>query len=861
MNSIIISLRQHRKLIIQIALGLLFVALGIYFFKHEIGELTSVRKTLASANPSWISFGILLLLAFTVIQGMMYQQSFRTIGEKIRLSTGISLYLKRNLVSVFLPAGVLTNLLFFNESVERKDGVSKTQIYFASSIFSVCSVLSGILVGIPAVVWIIVKQSVSGKMIVGVSLAVVLIGLLTLLIINFIQKGRIYLFLEKRAPVIVKVIHDMSQNTFDRRKFFLVVGLSVMIEVIGIAHLYIAVKALGGSPTLAMATIGYALAIILLMTSPFLRGIGVVEVALTYALTQFGLTPVLALSAAFLFRFFEFWSVLVFGIIALVTKRDSLLVRVFPAFLLFILGLVNIISGITPALPERLDFLVHLIPLAAIQASVWMVIFSGIFMLAISIYLVRGQRNAWITALVLSIISLLAHMTKGIDWEEASLALLTLISLLYHRRQYFIRPNFKIVKRGFFAGLTAVSGVILFGSISFWFMNSRHFGHEFSVFQSLHNAVTSFFLLNTNLHPLTSFGHQFLLGMNLLGGISIVYFLMLLFRPLIYRPETSIEEDLEKAKALVQKYGRSSLDYFKTYYDKKFWFSDDSDSFVSFNTSGNYAIALGNPVCKDIDLLSQNIIGFDAYCRRNGLRSAFYRIPERYKTIYEKEGKKLFPIGEVAVVDLGSWTMEGSSRRGLRNEVSKLSKTGYTFHISPAPQKDSFLQQLKAVSDEWLKDTDRKELVFSQGIFDEKELKNHTILSLQNPEEKVVGFVNLIPDYAPGEANFDLMRKTLDSPNGTMDFLFINMFEYLKNEGFTSCNMGMAPLSGIDHPENLQERVVKLAYEKIKQFGHYKSLRNFKEKFDPSWEMMYLAYDAAFDLVALPNALENLFEV
>ena len=180
MKRFINSVIQNQRIILQIAIGLLFVGLGIFFFRHEIGELSNVRKTLASANPLWVIWGLLLIVAFVFVQGMMYQQSFRAIHERIQLRTGINLYLKRNLISVFLPAGMLTNMLFFNESVEQKDGVSKTQIYFASSIFSICSILSGIVVGIPALVWLFLKQQVSGRMIVGILMVALLLGNLLL---------------------------------------------------------------------------------------------------------------------------------------------------------------------------------------------------------------------------------------------------------------------------------------------------------------------------------------------------------------------------------------------------------------------------------------------------------------------------------------------------------------------------------------------------------------------------------------------------------------------------------------------------------------------------------------------------------
>ncbi len=36
------SIKQHQRMILQIAFGLLFVELGIFFIKQEIGELYDV---------------------------------------------------------------------------------------------------------------------------------------------------------------------------------------------------------------------------------------------------------------------------------------------------------------------------------------------------------------------------------------------------------------------------------------------------------------------------------------------------------------------------------------------------------------------------------------------------------------------------------------------------------------------------------------------------------------------------------------------------------------------------------------------------------------------------------------------------
>jgi phosphatidylglycerol lysyltransferase len=860
MKKIMISIKGQSKLILQIAFGLLSIALGIYFIRHERAELTKVGDALTSAQPTWVFLGVLLILVFVIVQGLMYQYSFAAVKENVRLSAGISLFLKRNLVSVFLPAGMLTNMFFFNQDIEKREGVSTTQIYFASSIFSAASIFTAILVGLPALMWLMLKGNLTGKYFIGILITAIALFLATFAVISLLQKGLVYHLLKKKMPEIVHLFERMSPESFDDKKIWSVVGLSLVVELIGIAHLYIAIKALGGTPTLEIAIFGYAIVLLLLMSSPFLRGIGAIEVALTYVLTLFGFTTVLALSVAFLFRFFEFWSILILGIVALLAQRDNILLRILPAFSLFILGVINIFSALTPALPERLSALTKVIPLSAVHASTWLVVISGVVMLALSVFLLRGLRNAWLGGVCLSALSLIAHLTKGIDWEEAILAFVVFSSLIYQRQQYFVKPDLRLARRSIGPALIAVVTVIIFGSIGFYLLSPHHFNVDFSLWQSVREAVSTFLLINIDLNPATDFGREYLLAMNILGSCTLAFFAYSFLRPLILKPATTIDEDVQKAKALVEKYGRGSLDYFKTYYDKQYWFGSEGDRFVAFKASQNYAIVLENPIAASDDLMAKTIADFDAYCRKNGLRSAYYRIPESSKMIYEKMGKKLLPIGEEAVADLNKWTIDGSEKKGIRNSVNKLSKQGYQFHAHLPPQSDAFLQQLKSVSDEWLTDMKRTELVFSQGLFAEKELKSQTILSLENPEGKVIGFVNLIPDYTSGEANFDLMRKTEDAPNGTMDFLFVQMFQYLKELGFFSCNMGMVPMSGIEDPKNLQERVIKLAYERIRQFSHYKSLRDFKDKFDPTWQMMYFAYSAPFDLMYIPGALERVVE-
>ncbi|MDO8928908.1 MAG: phosphatidylglycerol lysyltransferase domain-containing protein, partial [Bacteroidota bacterium] len=134
-----------------------------------------------------------------------------------------------------------------------------------------------------------------------------------------------------------------------------------------------------------------------------------------------------------------------------------------------------------------------------------------------------------------------------------------------------------------------------------------------------------------------------------------------------------------------------------------------------------------------------------------------------------------------------------------------------------------------------------------------------TIITLEDKEEKVYAFLNIIPDYALGEATYDMVRKSSDAPHGVLDMLIVNTLLYLKEQGFQSVNLGLAPLSGVEGI-NLTEKAVRYAYENLKAFGNFKGLRKYKEKFFPKWEQKYLIYSHSYHLIQLPNALKRVSE-
>jgi phosphatidylglycerol lysyltransferase len=58
---------------------------------------------------------------------------------------------------------------------------------------------------------------------------------------------------------------------------------------------------------------------------------------------------------------------------------------------------------------------------------------------------------------------------------------------------------------------------------------------------------------------------------------------------------------------------------------------------------------------------------------------------------------------------------------------------------------------------------------------------------VENSEEKIIAFLNVIPDYVKNEGTYDLLRKTADAPNGIMDYILVELFKYFKAHWNTIC--------------------------------------------------------------------------
>lgn len=847
-----------RKLHWKELLALLFILLAIYFFRSQRHELHALIPAIEKADRGWVIAGVLITAAYILLQAYMYVYSFRAVGARLDMLRATELFLKRNLLSVFLPAGGVSSLAYIPQSLRRAE-VHKQQIHQASGIYGFTGILSVFLAGIPVVMYAMLHAASMKDAVWGLLVILLLLAGVVLLVRSMQRKGKAYQLLLRYIPGAARQVDEMFSFRLSLPAFMQTVLASVLIEVAGVAHLYLSMLAVGAAPSLEAACVGYIVATIFLIISPFLRGLGAIELSLAYLLSNYGFTSLQALEITLLFRLFEFWLPLFGGLVAFALKGKELVLRLLPPVLIFLLGMVNIFSVLTPPLAGRMHLLRAYTPGSSIHASNLLVVFSGLVLLVTATFLFRGLRSAWLVALSVSLLSVVGHISKALDYEEASLALITSIILIITSRQYRVKSNPQLVNIGVVTAVATFGVVLLFGTIGFYFLNVKHFGTDFTWSTSLQHAFHGFLLLEDDgLQPVTRFGKEFLAAIHVLGVSAWAFLFYTIIRPYLH-VSVPTNAAAEKALFYLSQYGDSAMDYFKVGTDKLLFVSERYEGFIAYRVAGSFAIVLEEPVCSEenkVPLLET----FEQQCHQMGLRPAFYRVDEDSTYYFSQLKKKKMLIGQEAIMDISNFTLSGKDKKSLRNGLNSLANKGYVTELRMPPHAAALLAELKSVSDEWLIQYDVKEMTFSQGMFDMVRLREQPVITVTGPDGQVAAFLNIIPDYAPGECTYDMIRKRNEAPGGCMDALIIALIQDAQEKGLQFLNLGLVPMSGISQPQNTAEKMVKYAYEKLRFFRHYQGLREFKDKYATTWVNKYLIYEHDFDLLQLPGALSKVMQ-
>jgi phosphatidylglycerol lysyltransferase len=537
------------------------------------------------------------------------------------------------------------------------------------------------------------------------------------------------------------------------------------------------------------------------------------------------------------------------------TFSEETLVHV-VALLTAVMGVVNVLSAVTPAVMDRLHLLEEYSPFRVVRGGHLVSALTGFALLLLSSSLWRRKQMGWLLTLSILIISIPIHLLKGLDYEEASLAAALAGLLIYLRPHFHARSDPPSIKQGLQVLLAALVFTVVYGVVGFYLLD-HHFKINFGFWAAVRQTIvmfTQFYDPGLQPVPVTRFGRYFTDSIYVIGAVTIGYALLMILRPVLsHRPQT--EEERSRAWEIVRAHGRTSLARYTLFDDKLFFFTPDG-SLISYVVGNRVALVLGDPI-GPAQNVGPAVAAFKELCAKNDWLPAFYQVLPEYLDVYKSMDFDVLPIGDEAIVDLTCFTLEGSQNKTLRNGYNKMVRNGYRYDVIQPPYSPRMLHELNYISNDWLTMHRAAEMRFSLGWFDERYLNTCPILLVRDREGFIEAFANLVTGFQSSEVAVDLMRYRQHSESGLMDFLFVSLFQWAREQGYATFNLGLSALSGVgEHSDDpIIERALNFIYQNVNRIYNFRGLHSFKEKFHPAWAQRYLIYPGASTLPAISVAL------
>jgi lysyl-tRNA synthetase, class II len=483
-------------------------------------------------------------------------------------------------------------------------------------------------------------------------------------------------------------------------------------------------------------------------------------------------------------------------------------------------GVIGIVSALTPEMADRVKIVQGILPPGWPEAARVLTVALAIGLIWLSGSLARRRRRAWQLAVVVVLASAVAHLAKGLDFEEATISLLLLVALIHWRSRFDVPGDPASVRPllGLGAALVGVAAVAV--------------GTEWRGVELPRRIDDG------------------LLGLGLVFGFLALYYWL---RPFGHAVAQTVGER-RMARALVDAYGSDSLSFFALRRDKSYLFSPSRRAFLAYRVVAGTALVSGDPVGDEAE-----IEGLLAELRRivhaNGWRLAVVGASEAHLDRYRRLGLKPVSIGEEAVLDPAEFSLEGRAIRKVRQSVSRLRKAGYSFRIVPADEVAPALEaELEDVSASWRRG--EPERGFSMAI-DDLHVPGTVLALAEDADGRVGGFLHLVPSLRAGSGggwSLSAMRRRPDAPNGLTEFLVVETLAWARDMGASEVSLNFCALTdflALDRVKTPVRRAVRRGLLLADDVFQLERLYSFNRKFFPEWRRRYICVERLTDLPAV----------
>jgi lysyl-tRNA synthetase, class II len=511
-------------------------------------------------------------------------------------------------------------------------------------------------------------------------------------------------------------------------------------------------------------------------------------------------------------------------------------------------GLLGVLDALLP--DQRRALIGSLAPERVHGVSTALVAPLGLALVVAARGLARRQRRAWQIAVAVLGVLVALHLQHRFGHGAIATGLVAL-ALLARRHDFDAPGDPEAHPRMMLRAVLAAGGILVYGCVALW-LNRMAADQPYTVGFALRQTAQAAGGITAAgaAHLGTAVGEWFPLSVLLLtvGAAGLLLFEWL--APWRYRLEQEAHER-ELTRALVAAWGVDTLAPFVLRGDKSYFFDEDDAAFLAYRVVGGVAIVSGDPI-GPADRFHGLVGAFIAFAHERGWRVAILGASEHALELYGRHGLHALYHGDEAVVDVGSFSLEGRAIRKVRQSVHRLERAGFQAEVlRPSELGVDVREQLEEVARAWRGEQPERGFVMAIDTLFRLEDEHALFVVGFGLDGRASGFLHFAVCRRGRALSLSSMPRLRATPNGFTEWLVCETIAWARANGFDRVSLNFAPFAALLAPEaelSALQRLERRALLRLKGRFQLDNLLLFNRKFFPKWQRRFVVYERRIDL-------------
>ncbi|BBX16617.1 lysine--tRNA ligase [Mycolicibacterium duvalii] len=336
--------------------------------------------------------------------------------------------------------------------------------------------------------------------------------------------------------------------------------------------------------------------------------------------------------------------------------------------------------------------------------------------------------------------------------------------------------------------------------------------------------------------------------LGLFGALALVAAAIVLFQS--QRAVNALTgEDESAIRGLLEVYGKNdSLGYFATRRDKAVVFAASGRAAVTYRVEVGVCLASGDPI-GDPKAWPQAVDAWLQLCQRYGWAPGVTGASAAGAQAFRNAGLSALQLGDEAILHTEDFRLSGPDMRAVRQAVTRARRAGVTVRMRRHRTLSS--DDMAAVirrADAWRDTDDERGFSMALGRLGDPADGDCLLVEAVDGDE-VVAMLSLVP-WGPNGASLDLMRRSPQSPNGTIELMVSELCLRAEEVGIARVSLNFAMFrSAFEQGAQLGAGPVARLWRGLLVFfsrwWQLETLYRSNMKYQPEWVPRYACYEDA----------------